>query len=67
MHLVRRSQSAATVLSGLLTRAEVRILPTITSRLEPLNRGGDALPRVQADQQVGPTESRFMESGEAKA
>ena len=29
--------------------------PTITSRLEPLNRGRDALPRVQADQQVGPT------------
>jgi len=32
--------------------------PNLTSRLEPLNRGGDALPRVQADQQVGPTPRR---------
>src|SRR5437867_5159243 len=33
-----------------------RILPSQSSRNEALNRGRDALPRVQADQQVGPTE-----------
>ncbi len=35
-----------------------RILPSKTSRIEPLNRGRDALPRVQADRQVGPTHVR---------
>jgi hypothetical protein len=39
----------------------VRILPSQSSRIEPLNRGRDALPRVRADRQVGPT--RFMVSG----
>jgi len=37
------------------------ILPSRSSRIEPLNRSRDALPRVQADQQVGPT--AFMGSG----
>ena len=37
----------------------MRILPSKSSRIEPLNRGRDALPRVQADRQVGPT--TFME------
>ena len=36
-----------------------RFLQTSSSRVEPLNRGRDALPRVQADRQVGPT--RFGE------
>jgi SAM-dependent methyltransferase len=36
-----------------------RILPSQSSRIEPLNRGRDALLRVQADRQVGPT--TFME------
>ena len=32
-----------------------RILPSKSSRIEPQNRGRDALPRAQADRQVGPT------------
>ena len=34
--------------------AAERILPSKYSSIEPLNRGRDALPRVQADRQVGP-------------
>jgi hypothetical protein len=46
-------------------RAGVRILPSKSSRIEPLNRGRDALPRVQADRQVGPT--RFVVGGRGRS